>query len=208
MSDRTGSLEALTQEALADDPVEQFDRWFRHAREASGRRLPEACCLSTVDDDGYPEGRVVLLKAHDARGFVFYTNLHSRKGRSLAARPRAALTFWWESLGRQVRVQGDVEPVSAEEADTYFASREPGSRVGAWASLQSEVLESRAALEARVREVEARHAGGEVPRPPHWSGLRVVPRRVEFWQEGEHRLHDRFLYRREDGRWVVERLYP
>ncbi|MBW3535320.1 MAG: pyridoxamine 5'-phosphate oxidase, partial [Gemmatimonadetes bacterium] len=176
--------------------------------EESRLAMPEAMCLSTVDDDGYPEGRIVLLKDHDARGFVFYTNLRSRKARSLAARPRAGLTFYWEGLGRQVRAQGDVEPVANEDADAYFASRPVGSRVGAWASFQSEVLESREALEARFRELEDRHSQGPVPRPPHWSGLRVVPRRVEFWQEGANRLHDRFVYRRDADRWTLERLYP
>ena len=208
MSEPVTPRARLTRADLHDDPIEQFDRWFAQAREASRLAMPEAACLSTLDEDGYPEGRVVLLKAWDGGGFVFYTNLRSRKGRSLAAHPRAALTLYWEALGRQVRVQGDVEPVEATEADAYFASRPLGSRVGAWASLQSELLESRESLEARVREVEGRHPDGEVPRPPHWSGLRIVPRRVEFWQEGGDRLHDRFLYRRTEGGWTVERLYP
>lgn len=208
MSEKVKERPPLTRADLHDDPIDQFDRWFRHARESSRLQMPEATCLSTVDEDGYPDGRVVLLKAYDARGFVFYTNLRSRKGRCLVARPRAALTFYWESLGRQVRVQGDVERVDAEEADAYFATRPLGSRLGAWASLQSEPLESRELLEARVRELESRYPDGEIPRPEHWSGLRVVPRRVEFWQEGSHRLHDRFLYVRAGGGWRVERLYP
>lgn len=209
MTDQPRNRPPLERTDLDDDPLAQFDRWFGDARERAAVAMPEATCLSTVDDDGYPDARMVLLKARDARGFVFYTNLRSRKGRSLAERPRAALTFYWESLGRQIRIQGDVEPVSDEEADAYFRSRPEGSRIGAWASDQSRVLDSRATLESRVREVETRHADGEVPRPPHWSGLRIVPTRIEFWQEGAYRLHDRFLYRRADGGgWTVERLYP
>jgi pyridoxamine 5'-phosphate oxidase len=198
----------LARAELADDPLVQFDRWFEVASAQAGVRMPEAACLSTVDDDGYPDGRIVLLKARDATGFVFYTNLRSAKGRALAARPRASLTFFWESLGRQVRVQGDVERVSDAEADAYFATRPRGSQIGAWASEQSSVLASRDVLLARVAEIEARHASA-VPRPPHWSGLRIVPRRVEFWQGMPDRLHDRFVYRRvRGGAWTIERLAP
>src|SRR5687768_11663739 len=150
----------LVREELADDPLVQFDRWFEVAVAQSGTRMPEAACLSSVDDDGYPDGRIVLLKARDDTGFVFYTNLRSAKGRSLAARPRAALTFFWEKLGRQVRVQGDVEPVSDAEADAYFASRPRGSQIGAWASEQSSVLDSRELLLARVAELATRHGAG------------------------------------------------
>jgi pyridoxamine 5'-phosphate oxidase len=201
--------EPLVREDLADDPLVQFDRWFEVAVAQSGARMPEAACLSTVADDDYPDGRIVLLKARDATGFVFYTNLRSAKGRALAARPRASLTFFWEKLGRQVRVQGDVEPVSDAEADAYFASRPRGSQIGAWASEQSSVLESRDVLLARVAEIAAAHGTGAVPRPPHWSGLRIVPRRVEFWQGMADRLHDRFVYRRaRAGGWTIERLAP
>ena len=152
---------------------------------------------------------MVLLKHFDARGFVFYTNLGSAKSRSLEGHARAGMTFYWQPLGRQVRVRGAVEAVSAAEADAYFASRPRGSQLGAWASDQSRVLDSRAALEARLAVVEARYAGGEVPRPPQWSGYRIVPDAIEFWQEGPLRLHDRFEYRCGGaGEWEVRRLYP
>jgi pyridoxamine 5'-phosphate oxidase len=202
--------EPLTREDLAPEPLAQFDRWFDVARARSGAAMPEAACLSSVDDDGYPDARVVLLKARDATGFVFYTNLRSAKGRALAARPRAALTFFWETLGRQIRIQGDVERVSDAEADAYFATRPRGSQIGSWASEQSAVLESREALLARAAEIEARHAAAPVPRPPHWGGLRIVPRRVEFWQGMPDRLHDRFVYRRASraAPWTIERLAP
>ena len=194
---------------LSPDPVEQFARWFAEADAEPGIAFAEAACLSTLDRDGTPEGRMVLMKGADARGFVFYTNLESRKGESLAAHPRAGMTFHWQPLGRQVRIRGAVEAVSAREADAYYASRPRGSRLGAWASDQSRELESRAALEARVRAVEERYAGQQPPRPPHWSGFRIVPDEIEFWQEGRFRLHDRVAYRRADsGEWVRTRLWP
>jgi len=200
----------LTREMLADDPLVQFDRWFEFARARSGVEMPEAACLSTVDGEDYPDGRIVLLKARDLRGFVFYTNLQSAKGRALTARPRASLVFYWEKLGRQVRVQGDVERVSDAESDAYFATRPRGSQIGAWASAQSSVVASREALHERVAEITAQHEGGAVPRPPHWGGLRIVPRRIEFWQGMPDRLHDRFAYRRSSERdgWQIERLAP
>jgi pyridoxamine 5'-phosphate oxidase len=200
----------LTREMLADDPLEQFDRWFEIARAKSGQEMPEAACLSTVDGEDYPDGRIVLLKARDPRGFVIYTNLESAKGRAVTARPRASLVFYWEVLGRQVRAQGDVERVSDAESDAYFATRPRGSQIGAWASAQSSVIASREALLARVADITAQHEGGSVPRPPHWGGLRIVPRRVEFWQGMPDRLHDRFVYRRasEGDAWTVERLAP
>lgn len=193
---------------MDSDPLEQFDRWFQVAREMSGAELPEACCLSTVDGDGYPDARMVLLKACDDRGFVFYTNLKSAKGRALVATPRASLTFFWEKLQRQVRVQGDVERVSDAESDEYFATRPRGSQIGAWASAQSTVLETRDELLAEVAAVTTRFEGRSVTRPPHWGGLRIVPRRVEFWQGMADRLHDRFVYRRAGKGWNVERLAP
>ncbi len=200
---------SLTRGDLSADPVEQFGRWFAEAEADPRIVFAEAVCLSTLGPGDTPEGRMVLLKHFNAHGFVFYTNLESTKSRSLAAHPRAGMTFYWQPLGRQVRVRGAVEAVSAAEADAYFASRPRGSQLGARASDQSRVLESRAALEARLAALEARYAGGEVPRPPHWSGFRVVPDAIELWQEGEARLHDRFLYRSVGaGKWEMRRLYP
>lgn len=206
---RARELEPLSEETLRADPIEQFRDWFQAAQDDKEVLLPEACCLSTVGADGYPEGRMVLLKDVDARGFTFYTNMRSPKGRALAAAPRAALTFHWARLKRQVRAQGDVELVSAQEADAYFRQRPRSSQLAAWASEQSERLESRARLEERMAEMERRFADGEVPRPPHWSGYRLLPRGVEFWQERPSRLHDRFLFQRgPDGRWFAARLFP
>lgn len=199
----------LTLAMLASDPMDQFTRWFEDAVERSGQNDPNAMCLSTLSPDGMPEGRIVLLKGVDPRGFVFYTNLESAKGRALAAHPVAALTFHWDRLARQVRVQGGVEPVTDEEADSYYASRPRGSRLGAWASEQSRPLVDRETLESRVREMELRYPGEAIPRPPHWSGFRVLPRVVEFWQGRTSRLHDRFVYRREGGGdWTIQRLNP
>ena len=200
---------SLTRDNLSPGPVEQFGRWFAEAEADPRIVFAEAVCLSTLGPGGTPEGRMVLLKHFDDRGFVFYTNLESAKSHSLNAHPRAGMTFYWQPLGRQVRVRGEVEAVSAAEADDYFGGRPRGSQLGAWASDQSRVLASRAALEARLAAVEARHAGGEVPRPPHWSGYRIVPDAIEFWQEGPSRLHDRFEYRLGvAGDWEVRRLYP
>lgn len=203
---------SLDPEELAADPVAQFRAWFEAARRA-GQPEPEAMALASADADGAPSVRFVLLRGVDERGFVFYTNGRSRKGREMAVNARAALAFRWATVDRQVRVRGPVAPVPAEEADTYFAGRPRGSQIGAWASDQSQPVASRADLERRVAEEEARFAGGAVPRPPHWGGWRVEPAEVEFWQQGEFRLHDRFLYRR-SGRdspspgWTVARLFP
>lgn len=194
-------MRPLTERGLSRDPVRQFSQWFAAARRERAIRLPEACCLCTVGVDGYPEGRVVLLKSFDAAGFVFYSNMNSRKGRALARRPRAALVFYWERLNRQVRVVGDAEPVSAAEADRYFRSRPRGSQLSAWASEQSEPVAGRALLEARMRALDRRYPR-EVPRPSHWSGWRIRPREIEFWQNRDDRLHDRFLFRRAaSGAW-------
>ena len=200
---------ALTRGNLSPDPIEQFGRWFEEAAADPGIVFAEAVCLSTLGPGETPEARMVLMKDFDDRGFVFYTNFESEKARSIIAHPRAGMTFYWQPLARQVRIRGAVEEVSPDEADGYFASRPRGSRIGAWASDQSRELESRAALKARVAALEERFAGREVPRPPHWSGFRIVPEAIEFWQEGQARLHDRFAYRRDDtGRWIRRRLYP
>jgi len=187
---------------LDPDPLRQFERWYAEA--AGAQDWPERTAVATAAADGAPSVRMVLLKSFDERGLVFFTHTTSRKGRELAANPRAALLLYWDSLGRQVRVEGLAERVSAEESDAYFATRPPGARAGAVASRQSEVLGSRDELEARVAELD----GAEVARPDTWGGFRVVPDGWEFWQHRDDRLHDRFRYRREAGAWIIERLYP
>jgi pyridoxamine 5'-phosphate oxidase len=189
------------------EPFDLFARWYAEAR-ASEPRDANAMTLATADAEGRPAARLVLLKAADERGFAFYTNLESRKGGELAANPQAALCFHWKSLGRQVRIEGVVERVSDAEADAYFASRPRDSQIGAWASDQSRPLESRAELERRVAQGEARFGSDPVPRPPYWSGFRVVPHRLEFWQEQPFRLHDRILYVRNEAGWRTGRLFP
>lgn len=202
------SVELLSEKNLLEDPVAQFGAWLADARRWAEMDYPEAAVLSTVSPEGGPEGRVVLVKSADARGFVFYTNMLSPKGLALKALPEAALTFYWPKLMRQVRVTGSVEPVSDVEADAYWASRPRESRLGAVASDQSAPLESRAAMEAAVAALGAEHPGPDVPRPRHWTGCRVVPRSVEFWQDGMHRLHDRFRFTSSGSAWLVERLWP
>jgi len=191
----------------ARDPIELFQTWLAEAEEGEPNN-PTAMCLATVDEAGNPVARMVLLKAVDSRGFSFYTNLDSRKAQNLAKRPRAALNFHWKSLRRQVSVEGRVEPVLAGEADAYFATRARSSQIGAWASQQSRPLDSRATLEADFAQTESRFADREVPRPPNWSGFRVVPEVIEFWEERPHRLHDRIRFRRAADGWMAERLYP
>lgn len=192
------------------DPIDHFRTLLSTARAVDRAILPEptAMTLATVGSDGQPSARLVLLKTVDARGFVFYTNLRSRKGRDLEANPRAALTVHWQPLEVQVRVEGRAERVSEDEADEYFATRPRGSQLGAWASDQSEALASAADLDARFAEVERRFAGHDVPRPPHWSGYRVIPERIEFWRNRPSRLHERRLFVREGSRWRETLLYP
>jgi pyridoxamine 5'-phosphate oxidase len=198
----------LREDEVAANPLEQFARWYDEAI-AAGVELPEAMMLATAAPDGAPSARMVLLKGVEERGFVFYTNYESRKGRELAANPRAALVFHWpQTPRRQVSVGGSVERLSARESDEYFRTRPFGSRIGAWASRQSEVIAGGEGLERSFAELEAEHAEGEVPRPPWWGGYVLRPDMVEFWQNRPNRLHDRLRYRRSDGEWVLERLSP
>jgi pyridoxamine 5'-phosphate oxidase len=196
-----------------EDPFGLFADWFEEAEEKEPND-PNAMALATLGEDGVPSLRMVLLKGYDAEGFVFYTNLESRKGRQLLAHPLAALLFHWKSLRRQVRIEGPVSSVSEAEADSYFASRPRQSQIGAWASDQSRPLKGRFELEKRVARYAAKYAVGRVPRPPHWSGFRIGAHRIEFWQDGAFRLHDRLVYHREEedepGRiaWRTERLFP
>ena len=204
---RTEYTRAGLREEDADaDALVQFRAWFDQAV-AAGVYEPNVMTLATCTPDGAPSARIVLLKGCDERGLVFYTNYQSRKGRELTANPRAALVFFWHALERQVRVEGRVERATEAEADTYFASRPADSRLGAWASEQSEVLSGREELEARHRELEVRF-GPEIPRPPHWGGFRLVPEVFEFWQGRPSRLHDRLRYRRVERGWLRERLSP
>ncbi|MCI0433610.1 MAG: pyridoxamine 5'-phosphate oxidase [Gemmatimonadetes bacterium] len=203
-----GVLGGLSELRAADDPIALFDDWFEAAKRA-GILLPEAMTLATATPDGIPSARMVLLKSFAADGFVFYTNYGSRKAAELDANPRAALLFHWSVLHRQVRIEGTTTRTSTDESRAYFRTRPRASRVGAWASQQSEVLDSRATLEQRVREIEARHeSGDDIPLPPFWGGYRLTPSRIEFWQGRANRLHDRLAYDHKAGRWSVVRLYP
>ncbi len=190
------------------DPISLFDSWYREA-DASESKNPSAMTLATATAEGRPSARMVLLKGHSADGFEFYTNLESPKAAELDANPYAALCFYWKSLARQVRIEGRVERVSDDRADAYFATRARGSQIGAWASDQSRELESRETLEVQAEEYEAKFAAGDVPRPPFWSGYRVVPESIEFWTERDNRMHDRQLFRRNgDGTWQEHWLFP
>jgi pyridoxamine 5'-phosphate oxidase len=204
--------ETLDERAVASHPFAQFERWFDEAVKAEITE-PNAMTLATADAEGRPSARIVLLKAVDERGFVFFTNYESRKGRELAARRDAALLFFWPELERQVRIEGTIARVDAAESTAYFASRPLGARLGAWASPQSEVIDGRSALETWFAAMEARYrdAGDDIPRPPHWGGYRLTPSILEFWQGRPSRLHDRIRYRCEPqnpDRWAIDRLAP
>lgn len=189
------------------NPHQLFRQWYQEA-EANEPGFADAMALATADAQGHPSVRMVLLKRADENGFVFYTNCESRKGAQIAENAEVALCFYWHAIERQVRIEGTAERVPDDEADAYFASRDRDSQVGAWASLQSQPLDSREALMERVAEFDEKYKGGDVPRPPHWSGYRVAPNRMEFWQQGEHRLHDRFCFERDGDGWTVTRLFP
>jgi pyridoxamine 5'-phosphate oxidase len=192
---------------VAEDPIALFGDWLAKAVEAEPNDA-NAMSLATVDADGLPDVRVVLLKGFDERGFVFYTNANSAKGEQLRGQGKAALCFYWKSLRRQIRVRGEVEVVSGAESDAYFASRARGSRIGAWASDQSSPVPGREDLLARNAEMEARFAGQDVPRPENWHGWRVKPESIEFWQNGAFRLHDRIVFRKDGEAWIKTRLFP
>ncbi len=202
------SRNGLSESELHADPIEQFRHWFEEAL-AAGIYEPNAMTLATATPDGRPSARMVLLKGFDSRGFTFYTNYESRKGGELLQNPWAALILFWVDLERQIRIEGHVELVSPAESDAYFASRPLESQLGAWASKQSQVLPDRETLQRRVEELRQEYTGREVPRPPFWGGLRVVPEIIEFWQGRPSRLHDRLRYRRSDVElWTIERLSP
>ena len=205
----TDQLSALTKDKIDANPIRQFHTWYDEVG-ANGVSEQDATSmtLATATKDGRPSARIVLLKSFDDRGFVFYTNYQSRKAKELSKNPRACLLFYWSSLWRQVRIEGDVEKISAAESEEYFQSRPLGSRLGAWASNQSEVVDRRETLEARFAELQKRF-GENVPRPEHWGGYRLKPNSIEFWQGRDNRLHDRLRYRlEENGVWLIERLGP
>lgn len=191
-----------------ENPIELFSGWLAAAEACASIREPTAMTLATATPDGTPSTRIVLLKQHDERGFVFYTNMDSRKSRELKANPKASLCFYWMPLDRQVRIDGTITAVADAEADAYFATRERGKQIGAWASLQSETLASRETLQRRIAVLEAEYQGKPIPRPPHWSGWRLSPQHIEFWQQGEFRLHQRDLYTRASNGWDHALLYP
>lgn len=202
-----GVVEGLPDLEAGSDPIEMFGKWFTAANEA-GILMPEAMTLATANRAGVPSARMVLLKEFDDKGFVFYTNYGSRKATELEENPHAALLFHWTVLQRQVRIEGTATRVSEAESFAYFRTRARGSRIGAWASQQSAALDSRSTLETRVRDIDAKYPGEEVPLPPFWGGYRIVPSRIEFWQGRVNRLHDRLRYDRAGDGWSITRLYP
>ncbi|HWP94035.1 MAG TPA: pyridoxamine 5'-phosphate oxidase [Thermodesulfobacteriota bacterium] len=201
-------LRELRESDLDSNPFRQFQKWFEEALKADPV-YANAMTLATANRGGKPSARMMLLKGFDEGGFVFYTNAESNKGEDLGQNPRAALVFWWSQLERQVRIEGRVEKVSDEEADSYFKTRPKGSQLGAWASQQSRVIRSRKVLDNRMEELEAKYSDVDVPRPPYWLGYRLAPESIEFWQGRPNRLHDRLRYRLvKDGSWIIERLAP
>jgi pyridoxamine 5'-phosphate oxidase len=198
----------MTEKKLLKEPFKKFGEWFDKACATQEIVEPTAMCLATVDENNCPSARMILLKGFDERGFCFYTNLTSRKGKELAQNNNVALCFYWGALGRQVRIEGAVEKVTIEEADAYFASRRRGSQIGAWASKQSHEMAEWSEFEERIKKVSADFEGQEVPRPPFWSGFRVVPKRIEFWEEGEFRIHRREVFERVIDGWKSKKIYP
>lgn len=202
------TFQGLSETQVHSNPFAQFKTWFDQAIAA---QLPEpnAMTIATATPDGKPSARMVLLKDYDERGFVFYTNYDSQKGQQLVANPWGAIVFWWAQLERQVRIEGRVEKISADESDAYFYSRPKGSQLGAWVSHQSQVVDCREVLERRLEQLNEEYENKDVPRPPHWGGFRVIPQEIEFWQGRPNRLHDRLLYRfLDDGSWTIQRLSP
>ena len=202
-------MKTLEISDLKKSPYEQFALWFSEIEKTNSLKYPNAMSLSTIDEAENPDTRIVLLKHYSESGFVFFTNSTSTKGKALAKTPKASLTFYWDALERQVRIQGEVITASSSESDEYFQSRPRESQIGAWASLQSQELDSRATLEKRFEEFSKKYEGTPIPRPPHWHGYRVTPKKIEFWQAQAFRLHDRFVYTlTNDNSWNIRRLYP